>query len=59
MQDPRRVLALKRDGRRLEPEDLAGFVSRFAEGQIPDYQAAAFLMAAFIRGLDPGHGGVG
>ncbi|MGH2576437.1 MAG: thymidine phosphorylase, partial [Actinomycetota bacterium] len=54
MKDPRHVLALKRDGRRLEPEDLAGFVTRFAEGQIPDYQAAAFLMAAFIRGLDPG-----
>jgi len=47
------VLAAKRDGRRLDPEDLAGFVSGFAWGEIPDYQAAAFLMAAFIRGLDP------
>jgi pyrimidine-nucleoside phosphorylase len=54
MQDPRLVLALKRDGKRLQPEDLAGFVTGFAEGQIPDYQAAAFLMAAFIQGLDPG-----
>ena len=47
------MLAAKRDGRRLDPEDLAGFVSGFAWGEIPDYQAAAFLMAAFIRGLDP------
>src|SRR6266545_3048145 len=54
MQDPRDVLALKRDGGRLAPEDLAGFVTGFADGEIPDYQAAAFLMAAFIRGLDPG-----
>jgi pyrimidine-nucleoside phosphorylase len=54
MKDPRDVLALKRDGRPLEPEDLAGFVTGFAAGRIPDYQAAAFLMAAFIRGLDPG-----
>src|SRR6266545_3951575 len=53
MQDPRDVLALKRDGGRLVPEDLAGFVAGFARGEIPDYQAAAFLMAAFIRGLDP------
>src|SRR6266511_1390208 len=53
MQDPRDVLALKLDGGRLVPEDLAGFVGGFARGEMPDYQAAAFLMAAFIRGLDP------
>jgi len=52
--DPRDVLAAKRDGRRLEPEELAGFVTGFTRGEIADYQAAAFLMAAFIRGLDPG-----
>jgi pyrimidine-nucleoside phosphorylase len=52
--DPRDVLAAKRDGRRLGPEDLAGFVAGFGRGEIPDYQAAAFLMAAFIRGLDAG-----
>ena len=46
------MLALKRDGRRLAPEDLAAFVTGFARGEIPDYQAAAFLMAAYIRGLD-------
>jgi len=52
--DPRDVLAAKRDGTRLEPEELAGFVAGFGRGEIPDYQAAAFLMAAFIRGLDAG-----
>jgi len=54
VRDPRDVLAAKRDGKRLDPEDLAGFVTGFSRGEIPEYQAAAFLMAAFIRGLDPG-----
>jgi pyrimidine-nucleoside phosphorylase len=52
MRDPRDVIAVKRDGGRLDPDDLASFVIGFAHGEIPDYQAAAFLMAVFVRGLD-------
>jgi pyrimidine-nucleoside phosphorylase len=48
--DPRDVVAAKRDGKHLA---LAAFVEGYAKGQIPDYLASAFLMAAFIRGLDP------
>jgi pyrimidine-nucleoside phosphorylase len=51
--DPRDVVAAKRDGRKIDPEELAAFVQGYARGQIPDYLAAAFLMAAFIQGLDP------
>src|SRR5690348_2275525 len=51
MRDPRDVVAAKRDGRELDPDDLRAFVLGYARGEIPDYQAAAFLMAAFIRGL--------
>jgi pyrimidine-nucleoside phosphorylase len=49
--DPRDVVALKRDGQEVPPEALAGFVLGYARGEIPDYVAAAFLMAAYIRGL--------
>jgi pyrimidine-nucleoside phosphorylase len=50
--DPRDVVAAKRDGRKLGEEELRAFVLGFARGEISDYLAAAFLMAAYIRGLD-------
>jgi pyrimidine-nucleoside phosphorylase len=50
--DPRRVLEVKRDGGRLDPDDLRSFILGYARGEIPDYQASAFLMAAFVNGLD-------
>lgn len=52
MTDPRDVIAAKRDGRAIPEEDLDGFVRAYARGEIPDYQASAFLMAAYIRGMD-------
>ena len=52
MNDPRDVVAAKRDGRTLEPDELRSFVLAYARGELPDYLAAAFLMAAFINGLD-------
>jgi pyrimidine-nucleoside phosphorylase len=51
--DPREVIALKRDGGSIPADELALFVQRYSRGEIPDYQAAALVMAAFIRGLDP------
>jgi pyrimidine-nucleoside phosphorylase len=50
--DPRDVIALKRDGRVVPEDELRVFVGDYASGEIPDYQAAAFIMAAFIHGLD-------
>ena len=52
--DPRDVVAAKRDGRRLDDGELRGFVLAYTKGEIADYLAAAFLMAAFINGLDDG-----
>lgn len=45
-------IAKKRDGKRLSEEEISFLVSEFTSGTIPDYQMAAFLMAAFIRRLD-------
>ena len=52
MTDPRDVVAAKRDGRKLDPDELRAFVLAYARVELPDYLAAAFLMAAFINGLD-------
>jgi pyrimidine-nucleoside phosphorylase len=50
--DPRDVVARKRDGRPLSEEEIRAIVLGYANEEVPDYLAAAFLMAAFIRGLD-------
>jgi len=46
------VLTDKRDGRKLTRPQIAGLVDAYTRGAIPDYQASAFLMAAFCRGMD-------
>jgi pyrimidine-nucleoside phosphorylase len=45
-------LAAKRDGKPHLPGELANFVQEIVAGRIPDYQVSAWLMAAYIRGLD-------
>ena len=47
------VIRAKRDGRALSPEQIRFFLSGYVEGAIPDYQAAALLMAIVWRGLEP------
>ena len=42
----------KRDGGKLSDGEIAAFVEGFARGEIPDYQAAAWAMAVFLRGMD-------
>ena len=52
---PLRVVDLirkKRDGHELLREEIEGFVSGYTRGEIPDYQASAWLMASFLRGLN-------
>src|SRR5512134_1317007 len=51
--DARDIVAAKRDGATLGVEELRRFVFGCTSGDVPDELAAAFLMAAFIRGLDP------
>lgn len=47
------LIQKKRDGGALTAEELAWLVSRYAAGEIPDYQMSAFLMAVFFRGMTP------
>ncbi len=45
------ILRAKRDGRELSRDEIAFLIRGVVSGEVPDYQAAAFLMAAVIRGL--------
>ena len=47
-----RLIERKRDGERLEPREIRELVLAYAEGEVPDYQMAALLMAVYFRGLD-------
>ena len=47
-----RLIERKRDGGRLEPQEIRELVLAYAKGQVPDYQVAAFLMAVYFHGLD-------
>ncbi len=44
----------KREGRTLSADEIAEFIRGYATGEIPDYQAAAWAMAVFFRGMNPG-----
>ncbi len=46
------IISTKRDKKRLTSEEIEYFVSGYAGGQIPDYQASALLMAIFLNGMD-------
>ena len=50
------LLVAKRDGQTLDPADIKTLVDAYTAGDVPDYQMAAFLMAAFTRGLGPAEG---
>jgi pyrimidine-nucleoside phosphorylase len=47
-----RLIERKRNGGRLEPDEIRELVIAFTDGEVPDYQMAAFLMAVYYRGLD-------
>lgn len=53
LRDTRAAVAAKRDGKTLAPAEIEAFVEGYVRGEVADELAAAFLMAAFIRGLDP------
>jgi pyrimidine-nucleoside phosphorylase len=48
---PAEVIAAKRDGRELEPQELSAFLDGYRDGNVADYQVAAFLMAVYFRDL--------
>ena len=45
------ILTKKRDGEELTTDEIGFFVRGITGGTIPDYQAAAWLMAVFLRGM--------
>ena len=45
------IIAKKRDGLELSAEELEEFVGGYTRGEIPDYQAAAWLMAVYLRSM--------
>src|SRR5918911_5691322 len=49
-----RLIERKRDGGRIEPGEWRALMYAYVAGHVPDYQMAALLMAAFLRGLDRG-----
>ncbi|MBI1797489.1 MAG: thymidine phosphorylase [Candidatus Eisenbacteria bacterium] len=50
--DVRELIRAKRDRRAHAPDQIRAFVAGFARGDVPDYQVSAWLMAAFLNGLD-------
>lgn len=46
------LIIKKRQGQRLETDEIDQFVCGVSDGSWPDYQIAAMLMAIFIRGMD-------
>ncbi len=48
---PQHVIARKRDGKVLAPEEIAAFVRGATDGSWADYQLTAMLMAIFLNGM--------
>ncbi len=46
------IISIKRDGGKLNKEQLNWAVSAYTNGDIPDYQMSALLMAIYLRGID-------
>ncbi len=55
---PQELIRKKRDGNRLEADELRAFIAGATDGSIPDYQVAAMLMAIFFRGMEDDELGV-
>lgn len=45
------IIRKTRDGHELSREEIAHIVHAYTNGEIPDHQAAAWLMASYMRGL--------
>lgn len=46
------IIKKKRDGESLTQTEINFLIEGYTNGKIPDYQFSAFLMAAFINGMD-------
>lgn len=50
--DPVALIAQKRDGHQIEAGAIKQLIDAYTSGALPDYQMSAFLMAAFLKGMD-------
>ena len=50
--NPVEMLRTKRDGETHSAAQIHAFIAQFVAGSVADYQMGAWLMAAFLRGLD-------
>src|SRR5206468_4329834 len=46
------LIERKRDGGKLTAAEIDHLVQGYTEGEVPDYQMSAFLMAVMLRGMD-------
>lgn len=46
------LIEKKRDGYKLDKEEIEFIISGYTKGDIPDYQVSAFLMAVYLKGMD-------
>ena len=46
------IIKKKRDGLSLSDEEIRAFIEGYVSGEVADYQAAAFCMAVYFRGMD-------
>lgn len=49
--NPVEIIIKKRDGGELSAEEIAYFIKGYTSGAIPDYQAAAWAMALYFKGM--------
>ena len=47
------IIAKKRDGGELSPEEISFLIDGYVAGKIPDYQVSAWAMAVFFKGMTP------
>ncbi|HUJ43534.1 MAG TPA: thymidine phosphorylase [Opitutaceae bacterium] len=50
---PQAIIARKRDGHALSPDEIGAFVRGVVSGEWADYQTTALLMAIVLRGMTP------
>lgn len=46
------LIRKKRNGKKLDRQEIIYLIERYTSDRLPDYQMSAFLMAAFLNGLD-------
>ncbi|MCR8746433.1 pyrimidine-nucleoside phosphorylase [Romboutsia lituseburensis] len=45
------IIAKKRDKKELSKEEIEFFIEKYTNGEVPDYQASALLMAIYLNGF--------